>query len=319
MVTGLFTIRPGTSSTSNPLTFEQQPGKDPFWIDTTSEIANARAINMNVALFPQPRFPTNADDFWKNAPRDSGWWDNWFNHYRAFAINFADMATKADAQAIILGGEWIAPALPSGTLADGTQSGVPADAEARWINIISEIRQHYHGLVLFALPYNNNVVVQAPINVLKNTDGVYLLWFAKLSDQANPTVGDMTAEAGNLLDNNVFPVQSQTGKPMIIAISYPSANNSATGCINANGNCLDWTALNQPNADIPAVNLDLQGQFDIYDAMFNAINGRSWVSGFVSRGYYPPVELQDKSASVHGKPAANLLWYWFPRLLGNVK
>jgi len=65
--------------------------------------------------------------------------------------------------------------------------------------------------------------------------------------------------------------------------------------------------------------LDLQQQFDIYDAMFNAANARPWVSGLVSRGYYVPVALQDKSASIHEKPAADLLWYWFPRLLGNIK
>jgi hypothetical protein len=130
----------------------------------------------------------------------------------------------------------------------------------------------------------------------------------------------MITEAGRLLDENIFPVQSQINKPVIIGLSYPSASNSATGCIPAtNGGCLDWTALNRPNPDIGTVNLDLQQQFDIYDAMFNAINARSWVSGIVSRGYFTPVALQDKSASVHGKPAADLLWYWFPRLLGNVK
>jgi len=39
----------------------------------------------------------------------------------------------------------------------------------------------------------------------------------------------------------------------------------------------------------------------------------------VSRGYFAPVALQDKSASIHGKPTSDLLWYWFPRLLGNIK
>jgi hypothetical protein len=57
----------------------------------------------------------------------------------------------------------------------------------------------------------------------------------------------------------------------------------------------------------------------LYEAMLNAINTRPWVGGVVSRGYYPPALLQDKSASVHGKPAADLLWYWFPRLTGVVK
>jgi hypothetical protein len=312
-------LDPSWTYTDNAqLIFAQSPGKDPFKKDTTESVAAARALNMNVALFPQPQFKVDANEFWGSAARDANWWNNWFNRYRAFAVNFADMATQADAQAIIIGGDWIAPALPNGTLADGTPSGVPADAEARWQAIVAEVRQHYSGNVLFALPYTN-VDVQAPINLLKDTDGLYLLWFAKLSESANPNKSDIAAEAASLLDNNIFPVQSQSGKPIIIGLSYPSSTYSATGCIPNGSGCSDWMVLSQPNADVTTVNLDLQQQFDIYDAILNAINGRSWVSGIVSRGYYPPVSLQDKSASVHGKPAADLLWYWFPRLLGNVK
>ena len=308
-----------TFARNNPLDFGAQPGKDPFWVDTITSVAQARTLNLNVALFPQPRFATNANDFWRTAPRDAGWWDNWFNHYRAFAIHFADLATQSGSQAVILGGDWIAPALPSGTLADGNPSGVPADAETRWKSIVAEVRQHFHGNVIFAIPYDNGVIV-LPINVLKDVDAVYLLWSIKLSTAATPNKADMINEAGNLLDTNVAPYQTQVGKPFIIALSYPSSTYSATGCIpNGSNGCFDWTALNRPNADLATVNLDLQQQVDIYDAMFNAMNARSWVSGFVSRGYFAPVALQDKSASVHGKPAADLLWYWFPRLLGNIK
>ena len=57
-------------------------------------------------------------------------------------------------------------------------------------------------------------------------------------------------------------------------------------------------------------------QADVYQAMLNAVNSRTWIGGFVSRGYYPPVALQDASASIHGKPASDELWYWYPRLLG---
>ena len=117
----------------------------------------------------QPRFATTADDFWKSAPRDSGWWDTWFNHYRAFILHFADQATQSGSQGLIIGGDWIAPALPSGTLADGTPSNVPADAETRWKNLIAEVRQHFRGNVIFAIPYDNNVIA-APINILKDAD-----------------------------------------------------------------------------------------------------------------------------------------------------
>lgn len=308
-----------TYARNNPLVFSEQPGRDAFWLDTSTSVSQARTLNLNVALFPQPRFATTANDFWSTAPRDPGWWGNWFDHYRAFAVHYADLASLSGAQALIIGGDWIAPALPAGKLADGTPSGVPADAEARWKNVIAEVRQHFRGQVLFALPFDTSVI-EAPVNILSDIDAVYLLWFAKLSDQPNPSKADLTAEAGRLLDNNVFTVQSQVNKPVILALSYPSSTYSATGCIpNGSGGCLYWTALNRPNADISTVNLDLQQQVDIYDAVFNAVNARSWVSGLVSRGYFLPVVLQDKSASIHGKPAADLLWYWFPRLLGNIK
>ena len=308
-----------TISRSNPLIFGAQPGRDPFWVDTITAAAQARTLNLSVALFPQPRFPAHPDDFWRSAPRDGIWWDAWFNLYRAFIIHHADMATQAAAQGLIIGGDWIGPALPSGKLVDGSPSGVPADAEARWKNIIAEVRQHFRGNVIFAIPYNNSVI-QPPVNVLKDADVVYLLWFVKLSGSTTPAKADMLLEAGKLLDENVFPIQNQVGKPFVIALAYPSSSSSATGCLpgGANG-CADWTILNRPNADLSFIGLDLQQQVDVYDAMFNAVNARSWVSGFVSRGYFAPVTLQDKSASVHGKPASDLLWYWYPRLLGNIK
>jgi hypothetical protein len=77
--------------------------------------------------------------------------------------------------------------------------------------------------------------------------------------------------------------------------------------------------LNRPNADISSAILSLQTQADIYEAMLATVNTRPWISGFVSRGYYPPAALQDKSASIHSKPTADILWYWFPRMLGTIK
>ncbi|HQU37402.1 MAG TPA: hypothetical protein PLR65_12530, partial [Anaerolineales bacterium] len=279
-------------------------------------VTQARAQSLNVAIFPQPRFATNAADFWSKAPRDGTWWNDWFDHYRAFAIHFADQATQSGAPGLIIGGDWILPALPNGKLADGSPSGVPADADARWKSIIAEIRQRFRGNLLFAIPYNTTDFTP-PVTVLQDTDAVYLLWFAKISSLAAPNKTDMMNEAGRLLDQNIAPWQQQIAKPFVIALSYPSATNSATGCIpSASGTCLDWTALSRPNADLATVNIDLQQQVDIYDAIFNALNARSWVSGVVSRGDLPPVEVQDESASVHGKPERDVLWYWFPRLLG---
>jgi hypothetical protein len=108
-----------TFSKSSPLVLAPIPGKDSFWNDTYRMVTQARALNMSVAIFPTPRFETTAEAFWASAPRNEDWWQTWFDHYRAFVINYADLASQSGAQTLILGGDWIEPALPGGTLADG--------------------------------------------------------------------------------------------------------------------------------------------------------------------------------------------------------
>ena len=300
----------------NPLVFSPQPGKDPLWNDSALMINQARALNLNVAVFPYPQFPGSVSGWWQAAPRDTGWWLEWFEHYRQFILNYADLASISNAQAIILGGEWLAPALPGG-LVNGESSGVLIDAENRWRTMIGDIRTHFNGEILWALPYNSLGSLQSAPTFLADLDGIYLLWYAPLSNQTNPIKSELETEAGRLLDEEIAPFQAGLQKPVIVALAFPSATGTASGCISdGNNSCFDWLSLSRPNPDISSVSLNLQTQADIYEAMLAAINKRNWVGGLISRGFYPPAILLDKSASIHGKPAADLLWYWFPRLLG---
>jgi hypothetical protein len=304
-----------TFGNSLPLVVGPTPGKDSFWNDTYRMVSQAREMNMNVALFPTPRFNTDAEAFWASAPKDADWWQTWFNHYRAFVINYADLATQSGAQILILGGDWLEPALPN----NGAVSGALEDAETRWKTIISEARRHFQGDIYWALPFEQETV-DLPLDVLADTDGIYLLWTIALSDSTTPTETEMTAEAGRLLDTSLSPLSSTLGKPVVLALAYPSANGAASGCLpDGQGGCLPWRAFSPPNVDITSVYVDMQLQADIYESVLNAVNDRPWVAGFVSRGYYPPTILQDKSASVRGKPAADLLWYWYPRFLGTAQ
>lgn len=306
-----------TYTDADPLILAPIPGKDPFWNDTFRIVSRARALNMRVALFPTPQFTTSADAFWASAPRTEEWWQTWFDHYNAFVVNYADLATQSGVEALIMGGDWVGPALPAGTLADGaTSSNVPEDVETRWKTIIADVRTHFHGAIFWALPYEQGTL-ETPLNFLNDSDGIYLLWNIPLSDSNSPTKSEMTAEAGRLLDTSISPLASLTGKPVIIALAYPSARGASSGCLSDNsGGCLHWDQLNPPSAYASMIPVDLQLQADMYESVLTAINERQWVNGIISRGYYPPAILQDNSASVHGKPAADLLWYWYPRLLG---
>jgi hypothetical protein len=307
-----------TYTRSAPLEFGLAPEHDPFWLDSAIMVSQARAANLNVAIFPTPRFDTSAANFWKNAPRDAAWWQNWFDHYRAFLVDYADLAAQTGSQALVLGGDWLRPALPNGTLEDGSSSGVPADAASRWQAIISEVRQHFTGKVWWAVPYAAGGL-QTSLDLLTAADGIYVLWSAPLSSQAGASTADMASQAGTLLDDEISPVASVLNKPVLLALAYPSAGGAETGCLDdGQGGCMDWPALNQPQ-NPSSLSLNLQAQSDLYQAMLTAIDSRPWIGGIISRGYFPPAMLQDKSASVHGKPAADLLWYWFPRLTGVIK
>ena len=308
-----------TFSSASPLAFAPVPGKDPMWIDSAIMISQARALGLKVVLYPNPQFIGTESDFWSAAPQDPIWWQNWFDHYRAFAVNFADLANQTGADALILGGGNIDPALPGGTLPDGTPASLPEDIDQEWKTIIFEVRQHFNGTILWAIPFNKTDL-QTPLSFLQDTDGIYLLLNAPLSNNPNATKSDYTEEAGRLLDNEISPLPSLLDKPLYLAIAYPSATGSAMGCVpDGLGGCSEWNSLSQPNPDLQSANLDLQLQADIYEAILNAVNARPWVMGLISRGFYPPAGLQDKSASVHGKSAADILWYWFPRLSGAVQ
>ena len=305
-----------TFSNTQPLTFNTQPAQDPLWNDTKLMLEQATALNLKTALFPMPNFPSSADDWWISAPRDFGWWNDFFDRYRKFALHHADIATRNNSQVLILGGDWLAPAMKNGMLIDGQPSGVPADAELRWNAIITEVRTHFSGQIWWAMPYTPNSLASAP-GFIKSVDGIYLLWDAPLSQESPTNKETMISEANRLLDEEILPYQSSVEKEIIIGLAVPSATGAESACVpDSTGGCLDWTSLNRPNADIPSVGLNLQIQTDIYEVMLTAINGHAQIDGIISRGYYPPVMLRDKSASIYGKPSADLLWYWYPRLLG---
>ncbi|MEW6717530.1 MAG: hypothetical protein AB1345_08510 [Chloroflexota bacterium] len=306
-----------TYTNQNPLTFQLQPTHDPLAADLVYIISRSQAVGLQTTLFPQAYFPADMGSWWQTSPRDAAWWDEWFASYRTFIIHFANIAAKQNVGSLILGGDWLAPALPGGTLQDGSPSGVPADAANRWSQIIQEVRTRFNGTLSWALSYPEDI--EQPLPFLDKIDEIYLLWSARLASNTNATIGEMTEEAGRLLDSDVLPFLSQVNKPLVLAIAYPSADGGITGCLPSPfGPCLNLEMLSPPNPDIPNIHLDLQEQAEAYNAMLMAVNSRDWIRGFISRGYYPPAILQDKSTSIHGKPAAEVISYWYPRILGTV-
>lgn len=304
-----------TYTRNSPPILQLVAGEDAFYADVHAFIQAGRERGQNIALFPTPNFGGQSALWWTQARRDFAWWIAWFDQYRAFLLHHADLASQSGAQALIIGGDWLGPALPGGRLADGSPSGAPADAELRWREIIALLRQHYNGYIWWALPFSEAAAGAPPF--LDSVDGIYLLFSEPLTGRSDASQAELESEAARLIDTALQPLKLRLNKPLILAPAYASADGGATACLpDPAGGCLPPSALEQPNPDYPGIPLDLQEQVDIYSALLAVVNARPWLDGFVSRGYYPPTALQDKSASLHGKPALDILAYYFPRLTG---
>lgn len=305
-----------TYTRQSPPVLEILPGHDPLWLDMSLWLRQITERGISVAIFPQPSFSVPVSEWWLSSTRDFSWWQVWFERYRNFALYHADLAAKNNANALILGGDWLSPAYPNGTLSDNAPSGVPADSETRWRMLIQEIKTHFNGPIFWAITpeqAQNN-----PPKFLDSVDAIYLLWSEPIisAESLASDINTMTQYTGQKLDQIAAPLNKNFQKAIILGAFYPSATGAATGCINgADGNCIEWEKLSQPYQDDANIQIALQEQVNIYNVLLGAVNTRPWISGFVSRGYYPPAALLDKSASIHGKPTAELLSYWFSSLL----
>ena len=293
-------------------------GKDQSWNDLSFSAETARSFGLQVAYQPQANFPLNLDEWWSSSTRDYPWWQVWFERYSHFILSFADKAQLDGAQALVLGGDWISPALPGGILSDGTPSGVPADAERRWRELIAGVRERFEGQLFWALPADIERIQPPPF--IEELDHVYLLWSLPLTGSAEYSQEQLVKTAGNYLDDEVFLLDISLEMPITIAASYPSAKGGLQGCVSeldeiGSQTCLDPLLLEPPHPDNTDMMHDFQGQASAYAALMQAINARDWIDGFVSRGFYTPARLQDKSNSIYGKPAAEILSGWYAQWL----
>jgi len=301
-----------------PPVIEPVTGTDPLWADMSALNNQARNSGLEVIVHPVSLISGNANDWWSSAPRDEGWWQSWFDRYHTFIIYHADMAAQMGAKALIIGDDTILPALPNGALSDGTFSGVPPITAKRWQNLIADVRARFSGELLWMVPVTStkDTTVQVP-EFASSVDQLYVRVSAPLVESSQADASELNAAFLKLLDETVLPMQEATNQPVVLSLLYASAPGSAAGCVeDAGQTCLSPLAIQQAGLEVPGGAPDYRQQAEIYSAALENINLRSWISGFVSAGYYPPTGLRDASASIRNKPAADVLWYWFPRLTG---
>jgi hypothetical protein len=308
-----------TFTRTDPPVLEPVAGQDALWQETAAFIRQAKVKNIHIALRPVAHFPTAMAEWWRSTPRDFSWWVSWFGRYKDFAIHHADLAEKYSVPLLILGGEWMSPAMPGAEMPGDGPSGVPPDADKRYRELIQEVRSHYGGKIAWAITYPQDIL--NPPGFLAEVDMLYVLWSAPLSSDPNASLDQLQAEAKKILTTEIYAswlaweLQSDK-REIVIQLTYPSVEGGASNCIiDPILECIPPTSLNFPAPDYPLLNLDFDVQARAYHAVLSTINNLDWVNGVVSGGYYPPAILQDKSTSIHGKPAEEILQTWFAQFL----
>jgi hypothetical protein len=298
----------------NPPTIEPVPGKDPLWFDLTQIALQAQQKGLGLTIHPVLAYPDDPQQWWLGAVRDDGWWQSWFDRYRTFLLYHADLAAQTGAKLLVIGDENITPALPGGTLSDGSPSGVPGNAEERWRRLITEVRSHYPGKLAWMVSYAGQ---SSPMpDFVHELDMLYVQISPPLTAADPLSQPDLEASIAGIFDGDLLNLQEQTNQPMIIGMRFPSVSGAFDGCVDTEGSCLSSSAFQQPAPDYPGTTPALNDQAVAYNAVLSVINQRSWIAGFYASGYLPVVEMKDMSNSVRSKPAGDVLSYWYPRLLG---
>jgi hypothetical protein len=286
----------------------------PLGDELAREIEQAVSFGLRVGLHPTlVPHDGSIEDWWSAAPRDGAWWTTWFDRYRSFVLTYAALAERAGAAKLVLGGPEIEPSLPNGVLADGSSSGAPVDAETRWRSLIEEVRGRFHGKLAFEIDFGKTLQPLPPF--LDAVDEVHVYWHVPLGEGRHLSPTDMQAAAFAALDGSLLAEPALKGKPLVLSVEYLSLDGGATGCAAmADGSCRPPQAFGAGADPEPDLSVDLAEQSDALNAVILAAYARDQVQGFYGRGYYPPVALLDKSSSVNGKPAGQMLGYWFGKL-----
>jgi len=159
-------------------------------------------------------------------------WCNWFASYTEFQVHFAGIAEKCGCEMFIAGCEMV--------------QAQRRENECR--KMISDIRQHYSGLI----SYNTDKYQEHNVKWWDAVDVISSSGYYPINDWDNQL-------------DRIEKVVMQFNKPFFFA---------ECGCMSVKNSNLvpnDWSVRGD---------IDLQGQADWYKAMFEACSKRSWVSGF---------------------------------------
>ena len=287
-----------------------QIGKTPFSYELLSLVKSAQAQELNIGFYPQIGPFHLMENWWSSKSHTEAWWNEYFLSYNDFILSYAKLAENVNAKVLILGGKQLAPAFEGGVFPDGRESNVPLGFDDHWYELLADIREIFSGNIIWAIQVNQET---DPLpGFLFEFDGVYISIDAPLALEEHPTFETVQSGFTTVIDRHIYEVYRSTGLPITLAFAYPSVEMAASGCALLNQACYN-DGLFHPD-ELLAYETSLAEQAVIYNAILPILASREWITGISIRGFEPTVLVHDGSSSIAGKPAFDVIQYWYNSL-----
>jgi hypothetical protein len=169
-------------------------------------------------------------------------------------------------------------------------------------------------VVSFEIGFDGETPLLPPF--LDAVDEVYVYWHVPLSEDPEATQAAMQSSAREALDvlTNLPRLQ---GLPVVLSVEVLSIDGGAAECAPyPDGSCRPPELFDLGAVVDADLGIDLQEQALAFNAVITEAASRPEIVGFFARRYNPSAALRDRSASVNGKPARDVLWYWYGRITG---
>jgi hypothetical protein len=282
-------------------------GQTPLTAEMANLIASSQAQGLAVNLFPQIGPTDDLATYWSKPDRDAAWWDAWFSSYQTFILNYARLAADSGVEQLVIGGKAALPAFSGGFNLDGTLSEAPAEMDQNWSALIEAVRAIYPGKLVWAT--NAQVSADPLPTFIHQFDAILVNVDAPLGTLDLSSTDLMASSFWEVLNTQVYPIYEQTEKPILLGLGYPSVTEGVLGCLMIDEACSN-DGLFLPS-EISSASIDLDLQVAIYNTLLPIVADQDWVAGVSIRGYNPVVTVMDGSSSIAGKPARDVIWYWF--------
>ena len=211
-------------------------------------IQEAHRLELKVMLKPHIWLRDRANDKWRGTIEMTveERWKAWFSDYERFILHYARLAAAEQVELLCIGTELTATAI---------------QREADWRRLITRIRQHYPGPLVYAA---NWWAEYEHIAFWDALDYIGINAFFPLSSTSEPSLVELRGQTGTIA-KNIALLHKKTGKPVIFTeVGFKSVRGTSI-------RPWSWTRRHDT--------IDLAAQVRYYQAIFETFWPRSWFYG----------------------------------------